>query len=86
MITSADIHAKLKERPFVPFRVILSSGAAYDIKHPDLAVVGKRHLFVGTASEDNPTLFDKSSLLSILHVAAIEALPIETATMQNGQQ
>ena len=86
MLTAGDIQAKLKERPFVPFRVIMSSGQFYDIHHPDLVLVGKRHLFVGTASEDNPTMFDKSSLLSVLHVAALEALPNESSHAgKNGQ-
>jgi hypothetical protein len=85
MINSADIQERLKEKPFVPFRVIMSSGQYYDIKHPDLVLVGKRHLFVGTASDDNPTMFDKSSLLSILHVAALEALPVQASSSNNGQ-
>jgi hypothetical protein len=87
MINSGDIQAKLKERPFVPFRVIMSSGQFYDILHPDLVLVGRRHLFVGTASEENPTMFDRSSLLSILHVAALESLPTESSqSAKNGQQ
>lgn len=83
MITVADIQEKLKERPFVPFRVVMSSGQFYDIYHPDLVLAGKRHLFVGAASEDNPTIFDRSSLLSILHVAALETLPIESGSSNN---
>ena len=64
----------------------ISSGDYYDVSHPDLVLVGKRHIFVGTASEDNPTLFDRSSLLSVLHIAALEALPVESsATDKNGQ-
>lgn len=86
MINSTDIHDRLKERPFVPFRVIMSSGQFYDIFHPDLVLVGKRHLFVGTASDENPTMFDKSSLLSILHVVTLEALPIEAKPTSNGQK
>jgi hypothetical protein len=85
VIAASDIQEKLKQRPFVPFRVILSSRDTYDIYHPDLVVVGKRHLFVGTASEDNPTMFDRSSLLSILHLAAVETLPLEVSAAKNGQ-
>ena len=85
MLTGNDVRERLQQRPFVPFRVIMSSGQFYDIIHPELVLVGKRHLFVGTASEDNPTLFDRSSLLSILHLAALEALPIETSSEKNGQ-
>lgn len=87
MITSSDIQEKLKQRPFLPFRVIMSSGDKYDIHHPDLVLVGKRHLFVGTASEDNPALFDRSSLLSILPIAALEVLSVEAASGgSNGQK
>ncbi len=86
MLTSGDIQEKLSQRPFVPFRVIIRSGQFYDIRHPDLVLVGKRHVFVGTASEDNPTMFDRSNLLSVLHVVALEALPIEaTSSEKNGQ-
>jgi hypothetical protein len=87
MISSNDIQSKLQERPFVPFRVIMSSGQSYDINHPELVLVGKRHLFVGTASEDNPTVFDRSSLLPLLHVTALEALPAAPAPPgKNGQE
>jgi hypothetical protein len=87
MLTGNDVRERLLQRPFVPFRVVMSSGQFYDIVHPELVLIGKRHLFVGAASEDNPTEFDRSSLLSILHLAAIENLPIEkTSTSSNGQK
>jgi hypothetical protein len=87
MLIGNDVRERLEQRPFVPFRLIMSSGQFYDIYHPALALVGKRHIFVGVASEDNPTEFDRSSLLSVLHVAAIEGLPIEKMpTDKNGQQ
>ena len=86
MFTAQDIQAKLKERPFQPVRILMSSGQIYDIYHPDLVLVGKRQLFVGTASEDNPSVFDRSSLLSILHIAAIENLSTPTQTGSNGSQ
>jgi hypothetical protein len=87
MLTSNDVRDRLQQRPFVPLRVVMSSGQFYDIVHPELVLVGKRHLFVGTASEDNPTEFDRSSLLSILHLAAIENLPVEKSPAStNGQK
>jgi hypothetical protein len=87
MLTGNDVRDRLQQRPFVPFRVVMSSGQFYDIYHPDLVLVGKRHLFVGAASEENPTEFDRSSLLSILHLSAIENLPTEkSSTASNGQK
>jgi hypothetical protein len=74
MFTPNDIRTRIKKQPFVPLRIIESSGEHYDIYHPDLIMVGQRHVVVGTASDENPTIFDRSTLLSILHISAIEDL------------
>jgi hypothetical protein len=84
MFSSEGIQKRLKQQPFEPLRILMSSGEHYDIHHPDLVVVGKRHLFVGTASEDNPTIFDRSSLLSLMHITALESLPKSMPLGQNG--
>ena len=60
-------------------RIITSADEHYDIYHPDLIMVGTRHLVVGTASAENPAIFDKSSMVSILHISAIEELPTPAA-------
>jgi hypothetical protein len=88
MYTAERIQERIKVRPFVPMRIFTSAGTYYDIYHPDLAVVGKQLVFVGAASKDNPTMFDKSSTISILHITAIEDLPVGTASQSsesNGQ-
>ena len=85
MFTAEVIQKKLKEQPFQPVRILMSSGERYDIYHPDLVVVGKQRLFVGTASEDNPSFFEQSSMLSILHITAIEDLATPIPAGKNGQ-
>jgi hypothetical protein len=86
MFTAEDVQKRIKETPFTPVRVVTSSGERYDIYHPDLVVVGKRQLFVGTASEDNPTIYDCYSLVSLLHITALENFPASKASGQsNGQ-
>jgi hypothetical protein len=80
MFTGNDIRERLRQRPFTPIRLITSSGDHYDIYHPDLVMVGKRQVIVGTASEDNPTDFDRFSLVSLLHITAVENLSPSEAT------
>jgi hypothetical protein len=65
----------LSERPFKPFRVIMSSGLSYEVRHPEMAFVTKSDLVIGIDVEDDvPAQF---KICSLLHVTAIE--PIETA-------
>jgi len=63
----------LAERPFKPFRLVMSSGEKYEVRHPEMALLTKSDLLVGLAEEDGlPTRF---KICSLLHVATIE--PIE---------
>jgi hypothetical protein len=40
-MTADAVFARLRRRPFVPFRLILSSGITYDILHPEMMFVSK---------------------------------------------
>jgi len=35
MFTPDGIQARVRERPFVPLRIVTSAGQAFDIYHPD---------------------------------------------------
>ncbi len=77
---NADMFAKLKEllarRPFRPFRVVLSSGTAYDVKHPDFGLLVKGGLCVGIPAPHNGAMEapDEAAFCSKLHIAAVEPL------------
>ena len=63
----------LAARPFEPFRVVMSSGEKYEVRHPEMAFLTKTNLFVGVDVEDSiPADF---RICSLLHVATVE--PIE---------
>jgi hypothetical protein len=66
----------LATRPFRPFRVVMSSGQSYEVRHPEMAFVTKTDLLVGIDVEDGvPAEF---KICSLLHVTAIE--PLEPAS------
>lgn len=83
MFTADDVQARIRERPFVPVRIVTSSGQAYDITHPDLVLVGRRALIIGTASNENPSQFEAASRVAILHITDMQDLP-GTSTSTNG--
>jgi hypothetical protein len=83
MFTADDVQARIRERPFVPVRVVTSSGQTYDITHPDLVLIGRRALVIGTASNENPTQFDVASRVAIMHITDMQDLP-GSSTGANG--
>ena len=42
-MTQEELHKVARTHPFQPFRLILSTGATYAIRHPDLIMVGEQH-------------------------------------------
>jgi hypothetical protein len=79
-----DLQARIRQQPFVPFRMVLSEGTAYEIRHPELFMLGKRAAVIGVASNPEQTSFDSSILVDLLHIVRLE--PVDTAKATgNGQ-
>jgi hypothetical protein len=71
----------LRQQPFEPFRLVMTDGAGYEIRHPDLLWVGKRVAMVGLTGDPGQTLYERSVRVDLLPVIRLEPL---TATPQNG--
>jgi hypothetical protein len=62
----------LTQRPFKPFRLVMWSGQAYEVRHPEVALLTRTDILVGiNESEGVPADFQ---ICSLLHVATIEPL------------
>ncbi|MBW3540123.1 MAG: hypothetical protein KY476_07630 [Planctomycetes bacterium] len=63
----------LGQRPFKPFRLVMSSGETYDVRHPEMAWLTRTSLLVGIDQTDDgvPAEF---RICSLLHVAKVEPL------------
>src|SRR3989442_10213367 len=62
----------LAARPFKPFRIIMSSGESYEIRHPEMAWLTRTDLLVGIDVADGvPAEF---RICSLLHTTAVEHL------------
>jgi hypothetical protein len=73
-----DIRLFLTRRPFQPFRITLTDGRTYEVRHPELAMVGRSNVVVGLpASGDPEPVFDRFVWVSLLHIMQVE--PIEYA-------
>lgn len=63
----------LGRRPFEPFRVVLSSGESYEVRHPEVALLVKGGLYVGLPAA-NGEIPDRAAFCSMLHISAVEPL------------
>lgn len=65
----------LRTRPFRPFRLHVTDGAAYDVRHPELVLVTRAYALVGSPAVDQPPpAIDKHDLIDLLHVTRLEQL------------
>ena len=82
-MTADALFARIRRRPFVPFRLILTSGTTYDVLHPEMLFVSKSSLTVAIYDRDQQPSPDeipvREALVSFLHVAATEDLPQPTS-------
>ena len=82
-MTADAVFARLRRRPFVPFRLILTSGTTYDVLHPEMLFVTKSGLTVAIYDRGQPASPDeiptREALVSFLHIAATEDLPAPTS-------
>jgi hypothetical protein len=79
-MTQEDVQEVARRQPFEPFRVILTTGATYDIRHPDLIMVGRRAAIIGITNDPGGTAFDRTVKVDLFHVVGIEELPTPPAS------
>ena len=63
----------LSQRPFRPFRLVMSSGQSYDVRHSEMVWLTRTDILVGIDETDEgvPAEF---RICSLLHVATVEPL------------
>lgn len=63
----------LSQQPFRPFRLLMSNGQSYEVRHPEMAMLTRTDILVGTGEADEGVPAD-FRICSLLHVVAIEPL------------
>ena len=62
----------LANQPFEPFRLVMSSGREYEVRHPEVAELTRTNMFVEVdSSSPGPPRY---MVCSLLHVSPVEPL------------
>ncbi len=83
-MTREEVQLAARRQPFEPFRLILTTGATYDIRHPDLIMVGIRSAILGITHQPDGVAYDLTIKVDLLHIVGIEELRATPTTSSNG--
>jgi hypothetical protein len=79
-----DLYDKLRQQPFQPFRIKLTNGSSYEIRHPELVMVGRSTALIGLPAPDLPEHFyDRSVTISLVHIVEVEPIAPASPTGSN---
>jgi hypothetical protein len=70
-----DVLQLLRARPFQPFRISLSDGQQYEVRHPEIAIVSRWTVLVGIPGPRGPDgPVERVVTCSLMHITRMEAL------------
>lgn len=76
-----EIVAAVRRRPFLPFKLLVSDGTSYEIRHPELLHVGLAHVLVVIPHPENPEYMSRSEYIDLRHI--VKLVVDEPAASQN---
>jgi hypothetical protein len=73
-----DLLKAIRQRPFAPFRLHVSDGTIYEIRHPELLMVSPRSAIVGLPpKEKTAAQVEDYEIVDLRHIVRLE--PLATA-------
>ncbi len=79
-MTAQELRDTLRQQPFEPFRLVMSDGMGYDIRHPDLLWVGQWTAMVGLTGQPGQTFYERAVKVDLMHVIRLEPLDAAPAS------
>ena len=73
-MTDEDLKEAVRRQPFAPFRLTLTTGDTFDIRHPELILVGRRSAVIGLTDDASSLSFDRTYRVDLFHVVSVEEI------------
>ncbi|HLW63950.1 MAG TPA: hypothetical protein VKS79_01440 [Gemmataceae bacterium] len=82
-----DLSQAVRRRPFEPFRIQVSDGTTYDVRHPELVMIGLGSVSIGVpAKGQSDPIYERVETISLAHVVKLLPLTSQAGSTSNGQQ
>ena len=75
-MSPTDLLRFTRRRPFEPFRIVVSDGTAYEIRHPDFCMVLQTSVIVGLPGMDPP---ETAEWIDARHI--LKVIPLGPSTL-----
>jgi hypothetical protein len=66
------IRKLLQAKPFEPFRIHLIDGQSYEVRHPEMVLVGYRSITLGIPRRNNDLIYQSVVHISLINIGRIE--------------
>ena len=81
-----DLLNALRVRPFVPFRLHVSEGATYEIRHPEMMLVGLASVIVAIPADPTSPYYHRTETVAARHIIRMVPLEQPLGTAVNGDK
>jgi hypothetical protein len=75
----ADLLSRLRAKPFEPFRIVTTDGTTYEIRHPELVMVGLGSAYIGYPAPGTDGLVERLDIVSLRHVIRLQEMQPQQA-------
>jgi len=72
MFRFEDVRQRVDKRPFEPFRICLTDGRTYDIRHPELCLPGRTTVYVAIPDPKRKGAVMRVDQCALVHIVRIE--------------
>ncbi len=85
-----ELVAALQARPFRPIRLYVSDGGTFDIRHPEMLMVGRHDATVGLEGNGGRELrqgypaIERFTCFDLLHITRYEQIPQPESHTESG--
>jgi hypothetical protein len=77
-----DLRDVLRRQPFVPFRIHMTDGRAFDVSHPEFVLVYRTYFDVAIPSRKDG-IMERSERAALIHIVSVEDMPRESTQPSN---
>ena len=67
-----DLLKRVKQRPFAPFRLVLTEGAPHDVRHPEQIMVARDSAVIGLEGKADQDFYETTVLVELFQVVRLE--------------
>ncbi len=71
---SEELRTLLRRQPFVPIRIHFTDGTAYEVKHPEMAMLNRSTIEIGVEKTQGSGIADSVVYCPLVQIVRVENL------------